>query len=194
MRRSGVRSSSAPPIFTSTLDIAVFPLKSTTCHSNLYTKPVHTGDGQRGEIRRFATVGGRHLSASLAHPGRREVGVRWDARIQADIRHQKSRRCRDQVPSARRGVPQQDQSRARRQAGGTRSTNRGRGLSDFFAKLTRRRLKHGVFHSLVDLQAAINRFIADYNVRDAKPFIWKADPDDIIAARNRGFQMLESIH
>ena len=67
-------------------------------------------------------------------------------------------------------------------------------VEGFFAKLTRRRLKHGVFHSLVDLQAAINRFIADHNVRDAKPFIWKADPDDIIAARNRGFQMLESIH
>jgi transposase len=67
-------------------------------------------------------------------------------------------------------------------------------VEGFFAKLTRRRLKHGVFHSLVDLQAAINRFIADYNIHDAKPFVWKADPDDIIAARNRGFQTLESIH
>ncbi|MET4130893.1 hypothetical protein ABIE62_002919, partial [Porphyrobacter sp. MBR-155] len=27
-----------------------------------------------------------------------------------------------------------------------------------------------------------------------KPFVWKADPDEIIAARNRGFQTLESIH
>ena len=63
----------------------------------------------------------------------------------------------------------------------------------FFAKLTRRRLKHGIFHSLVDLQAAINRFIAEHN-RQPKPFIWNADPDKIIAARNRGFQTLESIH
>ena len=63
-------------------------------------------------------------------------------------------------------------------------------VEGFFAKLTRRRLKHGVFHSLVDLQAAINRFIAEYNLNDAKPFVWKADPDDIIAARNRGFHML----
>ena len=30
-------------------------------------------------------------------------------------------------------------------------------VEGFFAKLTRRRLKHGVFHSVVDLQAAINR-------------------------------------
>ena len=66
-------------------------------------------------------------------------------------------------------------------------------VEGFFAKLTRRRLKHGVFHSLIDLQAAINRFIAEHN-RYPKPFVWKADPDKIIAARNRGFQTLESIH
>jgi transposase len=67
-------------------------------------------------------------------------------------------------------------------------------VEGFFAKLTRRRLKHGVFHSVVDLQAAINRFIAEHNEADAKPFVWRADPDAIIAARNRGFQTLESIH
>ena len=67
-------------------------------------------------------------------------------------------------------------------------------VEGFFAKLTRRRLKHGVFHSVVDLQAAINRFVREYNAANPQPFIWKADPDDIIAARNRGFQALESIH
>jgi transposase len=67
-------------------------------------------------------------------------------------------------------------------------------VEGFFAKLSRRRLKHGVFHSLVDLQAAINRFIAEHNETEAKKFIWRADPDDIIAARNRGFQALETIH
>ena len=67
-------------------------------------------------------------------------------------------------------------------------------VEGFFAKLTRRRLRHGVFHSVVDLQAAINRFVSEYNDADPRPFIWKADPDDIIAARNRGFQTLESIH
>jgi transposase len=67
-------------------------------------------------------------------------------------------------------------------------------VEGFFAKLTRRRLKHGVFYTLVELQAAINRFIREYNQNDAKPFVWKADPDKIIAARNRGFQTLESIH
>ena len=67
-------------------------------------------------------------------------------------------------------------------------------VEGFFAKLTRRRLKNGVFHSVVDLQAAINRFIREHNAESPKPFIWKANPDDIIAARNRGFQALESIH
>jgi transposase len=66
-------------------------------------------------------------------------------------------------------------------------------VEGFFAKLTRRRLKHGVFRSVVDLQAAINRFVAEHN-ESPKPFIWRADPDAIIAARNRGFQALESIH
>ncbi len=66
-------------------------------------------------------------------------------------------------------------------------------VEGFFAKLTRRRLKHGVFRSIVDLQAAINRFLEEHN-QSPKPFVWRADPDKIIAARNRGFQTLESIH
>ena len=67
-------------------------------------------------------------------------------------------------------------------------------VEGFFAKLTKRRLRRGVFHSLVDLQAAINRFVDEHNRTEAKPFRWTADPDRIIAARNRGFQTLESIH
>ena len=66
-------------------------------------------------------------------------------------------------------------------------------IEGFFAKLTRRRLKYGVFLSVIDLQAAINRFVKEHN-REPKPFIWRADPDDIIAAVRRGHQTLESIH
>jgi hypothetical protein len=65
--------------------------------------------------------------------------------------------------------------------------------SGFFAKLFKRRLKRGVFCSLVDLQAAINRFIAEHN-KSPKPFVWRADPHAIIAAHARGFQALESNH
>ena len=66
-------------------------------------------------------------------------------------------------------------------------------VEGFFAKLTRRRLKNGVFHSVVDLQAAINRFINEHN-QQPRPFVWRANPDDIIAAVRRGHQTLESIH
>jgi len=42
-------------------------------------------------------------------------------------------------------------------------------------------------------KAAINRFVEEHNW-NPKPFVWSAAPDDIIAARSRGFQALESIH
>ncbi len=66
-------------------------------------------------------------------------------------------------------------------------------VESFFAKLTKRRLKRGVFHSIVDLQGAIKRFLEEHN-DDPKPFVWTANPDRIIAAVNRGHQALELIH
>jgi hypothetical protein len=61
-----------------------------------------------------------------------------------------------------------------------------------FAVLTKRRLKRGTFVGIVDLQAAINRYVADHNT-DPKPFRWKANPDKIIAAAARGHQTLDLI-
>ncbi len=66
-------------------------------------------------------------------------------------------------------------------------------VEGYFAKLTRRRLKPGVFKGVVDLQAAINRFIAKTN-DDPKPFVWTAKPDAILAAVKRGRETLESFH
>jgi transposase len=66
-------------------------------------------------------------------------------------------------------------------------------VEGFFAKLTKRRLKRGVFRSIVDLQAAINRFLDKHN-EEPKPFTWTADPNKIIAAVKRGHQALDSIH
>ena len=60
----------------------------------------------------------------------------------------------------------------------------------FFAMLSKRRLKRGVFHSIVDLQAATNRFVREHNA-EPKPFTWTADPDKIIAAVKRGHQVFE---
>ena len=66
-------------------------------------------------------------------------------------------------------------------------------VEGFFAKLAKRRLQRGVFYSLVDLQAAINRFLAEHNA-NPRPFVWTADPDRIIAAVKRGHQVLDSLH
>ena len=63
----------------------------------------------------------------------------------------------------------------------------------FFAILAKRRLKRGVFKSVVDLQACINRFLAQHN-QNPKPFTWTKDPKQIIAAVKRGHQVLDSIH
>ncbi len=66
-------------------------------------------------------------------------------------------------------------------------------VEGFFATPTRRRLQRGVFHSLVDLQAAINRQLGEHN-RKSKPFVWTADPDRIIEKVNRGYEAIASDH
>src|SRR6202142_826404 len=66
-------------------------------------------------------------------------------------------------------------------------------VEGFFAQLAKRRLKRGIFLSVVDLQAAINRFVIEHNAKP-KPFTWTADPDKIIQAVRRGHQALDSIH
>jgi transposase len=66
-------------------------------------------------------------------------------------------------------------------------------VESFFAKLTKKRLKRGVFRSLQELKDAIHRFLDDTNA-NPKPFTWTKDPNKIIAAVKRGNQMLDSIH
>ena len=66
-------------------------------------------------------------------------------------------------------------------------------VEGFFAKLSRRKLQRGVFHSVVALQSAINDFVEQHN-ESPKPFVWRADPKDIIAAAKRGHQALQTIH
>jgi hypothetical protein len=65
-------------------------------------------------------------------------------------------------------------------------------VEGWFAKGTRQRLKRGVFTSIVELQAAINRFIADADGKP-KPFVWTKSSDTILAAVQRGRQALEAI-
>ncbi len=67
-------------------------------------------------------------------------------------------------------------------------------VETFFSAMTRRRLRRGVFHSLVDLQAAINRYLAEHNAEhnaDPKPFVWTASPEKIM---DRLKQVNASVH
>jgi transposase len=57
-------------------------------------------------------------------------------------------------------------------------------VETFFSALTRRRLRRGVFGSIVELQAAINRYIAEHN-DDPVPFIWTKSADQIVGKLNR---------
>ena len=57
-------------------------------------------------------------------------------------------------------------------------------VEGFFSKLTRQRLRRGVFRSIVDLQAAINRYLNEHN-DDPKPFVWTQPADAILAKLNR---------
>jgi transposase len=66
-------------------------------------------------------------------------------------------------------------------------------VEGFFANLTRKRLRRGVFRYVADLKAAITRFLAETN-SDPKPFVWTADPKRVLAAVKRGKEKLESIH
>ena len=66
-------------------------------------------------------------------------------------------------------------------------------VEGLFAKLSKRRLRRGVFGSLVELQAAINRFLAETN-GDPKPFVWTAKPEHILEKVRRGNQALDAVH
>jgi transposase len=63
----------------------------------------------------------------------------------------------------------------------------------FFAEITRKRLRRGVFRSVTELEIAIHRYLADHNQR-AKPFVWTAEPTAILEKVRRGKQALESQH
>src|ERR1700745_2953669 len=57
-------------------------------------------------------------------------------------------------------------------------------VEGFFSKLTRQRIRRGVFRSLADLQAAINRYLRQHN-DDAKTFVWTKHVDAILAKLSR---------
>ena len=57
-------------------------------------------------------------------------------------------------------------------------------VENFFSKITRQRIRRGVFRSIVDLQTAINAYLAEHNA-NPKPFVWTKSADAILAKLDR---------
>jgi len=57
-------------------------------------------------------------------------------------------------------------------------------VENFFSKMTRQRIRRGVFRSIVDLQAAINAYLAEHNA-NPRPFTWTQSADAILAKLDR---------
>jgi hypothetical protein len=57
-------------------------------------------------------------------------------------------------------------------------------VENFFSKMTRQRIRRGVFRSIADLQAAINAYLAEHNA-SPKPFVWTKSADAILAKLDR---------
>src|SRR6266849_5284493 len=57
-------------------------------------------------------------------------------------------------------------------------------VENFFSKMTRQRIRRGVFRSIADLQTAINAYLAEHNT-NAKPFVWTKSADAILAKLDR---------
>ena len=63
----------------------------------------------------------------------------------------------------------------------------------FFAEITRKRIRRGVFRSVAELQTAIDDYLDHHNAKP-KPFVWTASAKSIVKKVNRGKQTLESKH
>src|SRR5882762_8696487 len=63
----------------------------------------------------------------------------------------------------------------------------------FFAEITRKRIRRGVFKSVDELESAIMEYLENHNA-DPKPFIWTKSAGEILEKVARAKQALESQH
>ena len=63
----------------------------------------------------------------------------------------------------------------------------------FFAEITRKRIRRGVFKSVLELKAAIMEYLENHN-DDPKPFVWTKSASQILEKVARAKQALESQH
>jgi len=63
----------------------------------------------------------------------------------------------------------------------------------FFGLITDDAIRRGVFHSVAELNAAIEAYLEQHNA-EPKPFVWTATAADILQKVARGRHALESVH
>ena len=63
----------------------------------------------------------------------------------------------------------------------------------FFAEITRKRIRRGVFTSVAELESAIMEYLKNHNA-DPTPFVWTKSADEILRKVARAKQALESKH
>jgi len=63
----------------------------------------------------------------------------------------------------------------------------------FFAEITRKRIRRGIFKSVVELKEAIMEYLENHNA-DPKPFVWTKSAGQILEKVARAKQALESQH
>jgi transposase len=62
----------------------------------------------------------------------------------------------------------------------------------FFAEITTKRIRRGVFRSVGELEDAIHDYLDHHNV-DPKPFVWTKSAETILAKERRALEKLQSI-
>ena len=66
-------------------------------------------------------------------------------------------------------------------------------MERWFAELTNKRIRRGVFRSVAELKTAIEAYLEQHNA-EAKPFVWTAPAAAIFEKVARGRRVLESVH
>lgn len=62
----------------------------------------------------------------------------------------------------------------------------------FFAEITRKRIRRGIFKSVLDLEVAIYRYLAEHNTHP-KPFVWTATAEKILGKVERAKAVVKSV-
>ena len=65
-------------------------------------------------------------------------------------------------------------------------------IENFFSKITRQRIRRGVFHSIIDLQTAINAYLTEHNA-NPKPFLWTKSAAAILTKLDRAPVLSECV-